>query len=148
MTDDRESPSPAPDEPVGHYGRMSGISIRTMLVYHPYEGCLEGWPSPESCVAQAREKAKSLFPDTIPVLVVEPERRQPKVEPHMRDMVPPLIPRLAYVALLHGPALTSKDPRLDASELVLIWFSDQLERPGLPFIDWPKHAASISYEDF
>jgi hypothetical protein len=104
-------------------------------VFDTYAGVLAGWPSPETVVNGAREKAEGLrkWEGPAPIHIVEPRR----VTSHPATVAgrqPALIPRWTYMALLEGPP---KDAKMHGSHILLVWFSDSRpgERVELPDVD-------------
>ena len=114
------------------------IRVDSIHIYRPYAGALEGWPSPEECIHEAKERAGELF-NSLPLVVIEPKQTVHRAMPG--NPQPPTIPRWCHIAHLSGDA---KDPKENhGAHLVAIWFEPEhsTDISGIvPKLDWAKNA--------
>jgi hypothetical protein len=109
----------------------NSLSIDHSYSYRAERGYLEGELTVKQAVYQAKNKAQALWGE-LPTLLIEP------------SLVGKSIPKWTHMVWAEGPAT---DETKDASELVIIWFSEfppDTDRI-LPVIDWEKHAKDFNY---
>jgi hypothetical protein len=127
------------------------IFIQELRQYVFYEGVLEGVPTPEINRQRleelvAREQAKW---GSVPFLVEPAERILPQ-KPG-RSRVQALLPAIACVARF-GSFEPARDRNADASELLVVWFQDDLAFPivadvleSIQQVAWEQLARDFEY---
>jgi hypothetical protein len=125
------------------------IRIDAIHIAKTYAGVLEGLPSTEETLEHARALAKTLWGPRATMLV--PPATRTTLTRDLRRQVSPgemelqRCPEWTIIAWLNAPSM---DKSNDGSELVVIWFQDEIpyEIPGELLHDfgcgtWEKHAS-------
>lgn len=99
--------------------------------YRTYAGCLEGIPSANSVIEEAKRTAKDMWGNRA-TFVIDPTIKGKR------------LPGWTYMIWAHGPA---KDSEMDGSELVVIWWSEMSPDTNrvLDAVDWEKYAKDFQH---
>jgi len=127
------------------------VELTRLTIFSTYGGLLEGYPNARMNDALiARLGSRREFPYfSVPAYVIAPPRSRPGIvaEPARMPFGPVEILPSVYCegSFRSGPVDEDLDPVLHESQLIIVWFQDDLARPVTEFASTAVHG--LAWDD-